>query len=104
MKPSVFLSLALVAGLVASGFTSLPQGGNIEFYCMKMHKASNTCYFNFKVDGAKFKYVDMGCKFSKKKDEVIEKVKAGTMALSKDWKIDCPEPAEKKDTVRTQGL
>jgi len=102
MKISLSLFLAVAAILIASGFTSPPQDGNIEFYCMKMHKASNTCYFNFKVDGAKFKYVDMGCKFAKKKDEAVEKVKDGTLALSKDWKIDCPEP-EKKDTTRTKG-
>jgi hypothetical protein len=103
MKTLYFCALAFMAAFVASGFTSPAQDGNIEFYCMKMHKASNTCYFNFKVDGAKFKYVDMGCKFAKKKDEVIEKVKEGTLALSKNWKIDCPEPAEKKDSLRTKG-
>jgi len=103
MKTSTFIALAIVAAFVVSGFALRSQEGNIEFYCMKTHKASNTCHFNFKVDGAKFKYVDMGCKFARKKDEVIEKVKEGSLALSKDWKIDCPEPAEKKDTVRTKG-
>jgi hypothetical protein len=82
--------------ILSTGFTP-GQGDNIEFICMKMHKATNTCYFNFKVDGAKYKYVDMGCKFSKKKEEAIKKVKDGTLALSKDWKIDCPESAEKKE-------
>ena len=98
MKIASFF-LAIAAAFIATGFTSPAQEGNIEFSCMKMHKASNTCYFNFKVDGAKFKYVDMGCKFSKKKDEVIEKVKDGSLALSKDWKIECPEPTEKKDGI-----
>jgi hypothetical protein len=64
---------------------------------MKMHKASNTCHFNFKVDGAKYRFVDIGCKYSKKKDEVIKNAKEGTIALSKDWKIECPEAQEKKD-------
>jgi hypothetical protein len=82
--------------LICAGFTTL-QGDNIEFTCMKTHKATNTCHFNFKVDGAKYKYVDIGCKFSKKKDEAIKKVKDGSLALSKDWKIECPEPAEKKE-------
>jgi hypothetical protein len=82
--------------LICAAFTSV-QGDNIEFSCMKTHKASNTCYFNFKVDGAKYKYVDIGCKFSKKKEEAIQKAKDGTLALSKDWKIECPEAAEKKD-------
>jgi hypothetical protein len=40
----------------------------------------------------------MGCKFSKKKDELVKKVKEGSAALARDWKIDCPEPKEKKDS------
>jgi hypothetical protein len=40
----------------------------------------------------------MGCKFSKKKDELVKKVKDGSLALAKDWKIDCPEPKEKKES------
>ena len=88
--------LPILALVVLTSFTT-DQGGNIEFTCMKMHKATNTCYFNFKVDGAKYKYVDMGCKFSKKKEEAIQKVKDGSLALSKDWKIECPEAQEKKD-------
>ncbi len=93
MKPIRLLPLTI---LICAGFTT-PQSDNIEFACMKTHKASNTCHFNFKVDGAKYKYVDIGCKFSKKKEEAIKKVKDGTLALSKDWKIECPEPTEKKD-------
>ncbi len=93
MKPLRILPLAL---LICAGFTS-SQSENIEFICMKTHKATNTCHFNFKVDGAKYKYVDIGCKFMKKKDDAIKQVKEGSLALSKDWKIACPEPAEKKD-------
>lgn len=71
--------------------TSLsPNQANVEFSCMKMHKATNTCHFNFIVDGAKYRYVDMGCKYSKKVNEVVDKAKAGTLALAKDWKIECP--------------
>lgn len=87
-------SFLLAVGLLAvTGFRRYPQGDNVEFVCMKTHKASNTCYFNFKVDGAKYRYTDMGCKFSKKRDAVIQKAKDGELALSKDWKMDCPEPA-----------
>jgi hypothetical protein len=64
---------------------------------MKTHKASNTCHFNFKVDGANYRYVDVGCKYAKKKDELVKKVKDGSIFLARDWKIDCPEPAEKKE-------
>lgn len=71
-----------------------PQGENIEFVCAKTHKASNTCYFNFIVDGGKFNYTDIGCKKSKNREEVIKKVKEGKLALAKDWKIECPAPKE----------
>lgn len=64
---------------------------NVEFVCLKTHKASNTCYFNFKVDGAKYTYVDKGCRKVKNKEETITKVKEGDLALSRDWKIECPE-------------
>jgi hypothetical protein len=82
--------------LAISGFTTHPQGENVEFVCIKTHKASNTCYFNFKVDGGKFSYTDVGCKKVKKKEEVIKKAKEGKLALAKDWKIECPEPKEEK--------
>lgn len=80
-----------------SSFSTIQQGDNIEFFCLKKHKASNTCHFNFKVDGAKHRFVDIGCKYEKKKNEVIDKVKAGTLALAKDWKIECPEVKEETE-------
>ena len=82
--------------VILTGFDSYHQGDNIEFTCLKVHKATNTCHFNFRVDGAPYRYVDMGCKYNKKVEEVIKKVKAGTLALAKDWKIDCPEVKDKK--------
>jgi len=76
--------------LVGGGFKYAPyQGENVEFSCIRVHKATNTCHFNFIIDGAKYRYVDMGCKYNKKRDEVIKKAKAGTLALARDWKIDC---------------
>ena len=78
----VFLILSLTSP------TTSPE--DIQFVCMKTHKASNTCHFNFKVDGANYRYVDVGCKYTKKKDELIQKVKDGSIFLAKDWKIDCP--------------
>ena len=77
--------------IILSSFSFQHQDDSVEFVCMKKHMASKTCHYNFKVDGAKFRYVDIGCKF-KKTDEVIEKAKAGELALAKDWKIACPEP------------
>lgn len=85
----------LFAGIFFLMSFSFQQGANIEFSCLKMHKATNTCHFNFIVDGAKYRYVDMGCKYSKKVDEVVQKVKEGSLALAKDWKIECP-PAKPK--------
>lgn len=81
--------LLLVVVLLSSGTTPLQD--NVEFVCLKTHKASNTCYFNFKVDGAKYTYVDKGCKKTKNKEETISKVKEGNLALARDWKIECPE-------------
>jgi hypothetical protein len=89
-------SIIFFVVILSSGFRS-DQGENVEFSCMKMLKSTNTCHFNFTVDGAKYRYVDIGCKFSKKRDEAIKKVKEGSLALSKDWKIECPEVKEKKD-------
>lgn len=90
MKKYVFRAWpALLLALTA--FKS-PQQENIEFVCFKTHKASNSCYFNFKVDGAKYRYIDMGCKYSKKQEDLIKKVKDGDLFLAKDWKVECPEP------------
>ena len=76
--------------LVLSLSSSTTIDEDIQFVCLKSHKASNTCHFNFTVDGAKYRYVDVGCKYSKKKDELIQKVKDGSIFLAKDWKIECP--------------
>jgi hypothetical protein len=89
MKYLAPLSLFLVT-LVSTGASEY-QGENIEFICHKTHKATNTCHFNFIINGAKYRHVDMGCKFSKKKDELIKKVKDGSAALAREWKIECPE-------------
>jgi hypothetical protein len=94
MKTIVIRSLPLMF-LLLGAFTEKYQ--DIEFICMKKQMAPNTCHYNFKVDGGKFRYVDIGCRF-KKTDEVIEKVKNGSLGLAKDWKIACPEMKEKKET------
>jgi hypothetical protein len=85
---NAFFIAVIVA--VATGFTPI-QEDHVVFSCLKKIKASNTCHFNFIVDGQKFRYVDSGCKSEKKKEEIIKKAKAGELALAKDWKIDCPE-------------
>lgn len=81
----------LLAFLIIAALCSFRQTSqdNIEFVCLKTHKASNTCYFNFTIDGAKYTYADKGCKKSKSKEETVKKVKEGKLSLSKDWKIEC---------------
>jgi len=75
---------------------SIPQfqEGNIEFVCFRKQAAAKQCHYNFKVDGAKYRYVDIGCRFVKK-EEVIEKVKDGSLGLARDWKVECGEVKEK---------
>ena len=85
-----FLIICLV------GFKERPyQDETVEFACLRMHKATNTCHFNFIINGARYRYLDIGCKYNKKRDEVVKKAKAGTLALAKDWKIECVVKSEK---------
>jgi hypothetical protein len=84
-------SAFIVCFLVLAGFAPADPDNNIDLSCMKIHKASNTCHFNFKVDGARYRFVDVGCKYSGKKDEVIRKAREGSLALAREWKIECPE-------------
>ena len=84
------LSLSLIAVLFFITAFSIRQGENVEFSCFKKHKASNTCHFNFIIDGVPYRFVDLGCKWEGKQQEVIEKAKEGTLALARDWKIECP--------------
>jgi len=73
--------------IVLPGFISGQD--EIEFVCMKNHKSTNMCYYNFKVNGIPHHFRDVGCK--RKKDEVVKEVGEGTLGLSKEWKIPCPE-------------
>jgi hypothetical protein len=82
--------LLLISAVAISGFNY--RQDEIEFVCFKTHKATNTCHFNFKVNGANYRYVDVGCKYSKKQKELVRKVRDGSVFLAKDWKISCPEP------------
>lgn len=95
MKP--LKKIIFVAPLFLFGFTSPVQTDNVELSCVKNHKASNTCHFNFKIDGMKYRFVDMGCKYGRNKEEAIKKAKEGTLALAKDWKLECPEPKPEKE-------
>ncbi len=80
--------------IALSGFKVKPlQNENVELTCFKAHKATNTCHFNFTIDGARYRFVDIGCKYNKKHAEVVKKAKEGTLALAKDWKVACDSKA-----------
>ncbi|HEX5167808.1 MAG TPA: hypothetical protein VFW11_01440 [Cyclobacteriaceae bacterium] len=81
-----FFSLSIFSFLLLS--FSIHQDEHVEFVCKRKQMSTNRCHYNFKVDGAKFRYVDIGCRF-KKTDDVIKKVKSGDLALAKDWEIEC---------------
>ena len=90
------LALLVVSAFLMGSTNAERRVEDIQFVCLKTHKATNTCHFNFKVDGANYRFVDIGCKYSKKQDELIKKVQDGEIFLAKDWKIACPEPKETK--------
>lgn len=79
------------------GFLSFTtqQDEHIQFICKRKQTSTNRCHYNFKVDGAKYRYIDIGCKI-KKQSELIEKVKAGDIALARDWEIECGGEENKK--------
>lgn len=94
----------LIIALISLSALSAKQQEDVEFSCVKKNKASNTCHFNFVVSGAKYRFVDLGCKYEKKREEVIKKAKEGALALAKDWKIDCPAAKDEKEKKPTSGF
>ena len=58
-----------------------------ELICVKNNKSRNTCYYNFRIDGKKYHFMDVGCKYSKTK--VFDRIEEGTIALGKGWKVQC---------------
>lgn len=84
-RTSLFIAGTL---LILTAFMPVGQS-DVQLTCVRVHKATNSCHFNFTIDGAPFRFVDIGCKYNKKHKEVIQKAKDGTLALAKDWKIDC---------------
>ena len=96
MKALSVISVLIMVALCSA--SNRYQDQEVQFVCHKTHKATNTCHFNFIINGAKYRHVDMGCKFTNKKEELIQKVKDGNAALAREWKIDCPEQKEKKES------
>lgn len=84
--------LVLVGVCILSSFSGSRsvEGEEVELVCMKTHKASNTCYYNFRIGGLNYSYLDNGCKG--KRETILKKANQGKLALVKEWKIPCPEP------------
>lgn len=78
-----------------AGF-SVKVDDHVEFVCMKRKLSTQTCHYNFRIDGDKYRYVDLGCKF-KRQDEVIKQARSGGIALARDWEIECPESKSQSD-------
>jgi len=86
-------SLIIIAALTLTAFSRKDKAEELELVCTKRHSTSNTCHYNFKINGMNYRFVDIGCKG--KKDEILKKAKEGELGLAKEWKIPCPEPKEK---------
>ena len=78
--------LILVAVAFSFGAKNAPDK-RPELVCVKNSKSKNTCYYNFKIDGAAYQFMDIGCRYSRA--EVIEKVQEGRIALARNWKVPC---------------
>ena len=74
-------------------FKVIPED-EVELTCVKKQMASQTCHYNFMINGIRYRFIDNGCKA--KKEDIIKKAKAGKLALAKDWKIECE--AKKDET------
>ena len=79
-----FIALTFI---VSTASTS-PISEEVELICTRKHSASNTCYYNFKINGLNYQFTDPGCKG--KKDNLLKKAKEGKLGLAKNWKHDCP--------------
>ncbi len=95
MKLNSISILPLFLLCAQGSFDNHARQSNIEFVCQKKQMAKNQCHYNFKVDGGKYHFIDVGCRF--KKDDVIEKVKEGSFALGSSWKIECGKIDDRKD-------
>jgi hypothetical protein len=82
--------------LILLGFISLGSGSltlpadEVELVCVKKHNATQTCHYNFRINGINYRYLDNGCKG--KKEQVLQRAREGKLALARDWKVDCPAP------------
>ena len=85
--------LILAVALILTAFTKTKTQEEFELVCTKKHSTSNTCHYNFKINGMNYRYIDVGCKG--KKNEILKKAKEGKLGLAKEWKIQCHQAKEK---------
>lgn len=86
------IAFASCLAFILTGFSlrpTLSDDDRVRFVCMKRQMSTKTCHYNFIIDGAKYRYVDMGCKF-RDRSEVIDRARSGRIALAREWKIECP--------------
>lgn len=91
MKKTTFA--ILVALMLTSFSKTVKHREEVELVCVKRHSTSNTCHYNFKIGGANYRFMDVGCKG--KKDTIVKKANEGELGLAKDWKIVCTEAKAK---------
>ncbi|HEY4653910.1 MAG TPA: hypothetical protein VIH22_05330 [Cyclobacteriaceae bacterium] len=100
MKTIAFLASV---SFCLAGFSLKPiayaTDDHVEFICMKKKLSTKTCHYNFVIDGARYRYVDIGCKFKERQD-VIKRAKSGRLALARDWEIECPEAGQSNSSDR----
>jgi hypothetical protein len=80
-----YFFIALV--FFVSTASTTPASEEVELVCTRKHSASNTCHYNFKINGMNYRFTDVGCK--NKKEELVKKAQQGKLGLARDWKVEC---------------
>lgn len=93
MKFVAFLSCIVFCLTAFSLRPATPDDNRVQFVCMKKQMSTKTCHYNFLIDGARYRFVDLGCKF-RDRGEVIDRARAGRIALAREWKIECPDDVQ----------
>ncbi|GEM_PF-2997346 len=83
IQRSIFFALCFSA---LAAYKAVPED-EVELTCVKKQMSTQTCHYNFTINGIRYHFIDNGCKT--KKEDIIRKAKTGKLALAKDWKIAC---------------
>ena len=84
---ATFFKILMVSVIFWSGASSFKVEETVSLACVKKHNASNSCHYNFTIEGVNYRYIDFGCKG--KRDVILKKAQEGKLGLAKDWKIVC---------------